>query len=52
MAKAKALKFDLPTYVLARRMEEAGRLKRGQAVMLAATLPNAKPNKTKKGTKK
>jgi hypothetical protein len=38
------------TYFVARRMERAGMLRPGQALMLAAMLPNtAKPKTPKKG---
>lgn len=33
------------TYFVARRMESAGLLRPGQALMLAATLPNTKPRR-------
>ena len=47
----KSVNVDPATYFLARRMENAGMLRRGHALMLAATLPNT--SKTpKKGTKK
>jgi hypothetical protein len=38
------------TYFLAKRMERAGMLRPGQALMLAATLPNI-VKKTKRGKK-
>lgn len=49
------IKPDVATYFVARRMERAGMLRPGQALMLAATLPNAtKPQargKPKRGKK-
>lgn len=36
------------TYFIAKRMEMVGRLRPGQALMLAATLPNKAPKKGKK----
>lgn len=47
----KTVGIDPATYFLALRMEHVGRLRPGQALMLAATLPNTtKP--TKKGKRK
>lgn len=51
----KSVNIDTATYFLARRMESAGRLRPGQALMLAATmlaaaLPGTKPSK--KGKRK
>lgn len=37
------------TYFLATRMERAGMLRPGQALMLAATLPNRTPKAPKRG---
>lgn len=46
-----AAKPDVPTYFVAKRMESVGMLRPGQALMLAATLPNTiKP--PKKGKRK
>jgi hypothetical protein len=39
------------TYFIAKRMEDAGRLRPGTALMLAATLPNKAPS-PKRGKKK
>lgn len=36
------IKPDVATYFIAKRMEAAGMLRPGQALMLAATLPAAK----------
>lgn len=47
----KSVNIDPATYFLATRMENAGMLRPGQALMLAATLPNTtKP--PKKGKRK
>jgi len=40
------------TYFVARRMERAGLLRPGQALMLAATLPRTEKQTPKKGRKK
>jgi hypothetical protein len=45
----KSVNIDTATYFLAKRMEGAGRLRPGQALMLAATLN--KPKATKRGKK-
>lgn len=37
---AKSVSIDVPTYFIAKRMEQRGVLNRGQALMLAATVPN------------
>lgn len=47
----KSVNIDPATYFLARRMESVGMLRPGQALMLAATLPNKQTN-TKKGKRK
>lgn len=39
------------TYFLAKRMESVGMLQPGQALMLAATLPNRTPKAPKRGKK-
>lgn len=39
----KTVAVGTATYFLARRMENAGLLNRGHALMLAATLPNSTP---------
>jgi len=39
------------TYFIAKRMEFAGMLRPGQALMLAATLPNRTPKAPKRGKK-
>lgn len=44
----KSVSIDPATYFLAKRMEAAGTLRPGQALMLAATLPNDKPKRGKK----
>jgi hypothetical protein len=41
----KSVSINPATYFLARRMETAGMLNRGQALMLAATVSNTKPKK-------
>lgn len=47
----KSVDIDTATYFLAKRMESVGMLRPGQALMLAATVPNtAKP--PKKGKRK
>jgi hypothetical protein len=38
----KSVDIDPNTYFIAKRMETAGMLRPGQALMLAATLPNTK----------
>ena len=50
----KTVEIDTATYFLAKRMETAGRLVPGQALMLAATLPNksGKVPAPKKGKRK
>lgn len=49
----KTVNIDTPTFFLARRMENAGLLRRGQALMLAATLPGKQTKATtKKGKRK
>ena len=40
------------TYFIAKRMEAVGMLRPGQALMLAATLPNKPAKTTKKGKRK
>lgn len=47
----KSVNIDPATYFLATRMEKAGMLNWGQALMLAATLA-VKPGKPKKGKRK
>lgn len=37
----KSVKINPATYFIAKRMEHAGMLRPGQALMLAATLPNS-----------
>ena len=44
----KSVSIDTSTYFLARRMESVGMLRPGQALMLAATLPNKPPKKGKR----
>lgn len=46
----KTVAIDPATYFIATRMEKAGMLQRGQALMLAATLPkpDQKPKKGKR----
>jgi hypothetical protein len=44
----KSVNIDPQTYFLARRMESVGMLRPGQALMLAATLPNKQPKKGKR----
>jgi hypothetical protein len=48
------VKPDVATYFLAKRMENAGRLRPGQALILAATLPQnrGKSATAKKGKRK
>lgn len=43
----KTVNIQPATYFLATRMEKAGMLQRGQALMLAATLPNNQAKRTK-----
>ena len=45
----KTVDIDPATYFIAKRMERVGMLRPGQALMLAATLPN---KTTKKGKRK
>lgn len=47
-----SVNIDPTTYFLGVRMERAGMLRSGQALMLAATLPNKQPKTTKKGKRK
>ncbi len=44
----KTVNISPATYFVAKRMEKAGMLRPGQALMLAATLPNKVPKKGKK----
>lgn len=44
----KSVNIDPSTYFLARRMENVGMLRPGQALMLAATLPSKPPKKGKR----
>lgn len=44
----KTVSIDPATYFVARRMESVGMLRPGQALMLAATLPNKQPKKGKR----
>lgn len=44
----KTVNINPATYFLARRMESVGMLRPGQALMLAATLPNKAPKKGKR----
>ena len=44
----KSVEISPDTYFIAKRMESVGRLRPGQALMLAATLPNKAPKKGKK----
>jgi hypothetical protein len=48
----KSVNIDPATYFLAKRMENAGMLQPGQALMLAATLPNTVKSSPKKGKRK
>jgi hypothetical protein len=48
----KSVNISPATYFLAKRMESAGMLQPGQALMLAATLPNRTQPKTPKRGKK
>jgi hypothetical protein len=48
----KSANIDPATYFLATRMEKAGMLNRGQALMLSATLPVKPGPKPKKGKQK
>lgn len=43
----KSVSIDPATYFIAKRMECAGMLRSGQALQLAATLPNKPPKKGK-----
>lgn len=45
----KSVSIDTQTYFIAKRMEDVGMLRPGQALMLAATLPNKQPKAPKKG---
>lgn len=47
--RGKPVNISPDTYFIAKRMEQVGMLQPGQALMLAATLPNKAP---KKGTRK
>lgn len=47
----KTVDISPATYFLAARMERAGMLRPGQALMLAATLPNRTPKAPKRGKK-
>ena len=44
----KTVNISPATYFVAKRMEKAGMLRPGHALMLAATLPNKVPKKGKK----
>ncbi len=44
----KSVNISPATYFLGRRMERAGMLQPGQALVLAATLPNKAPKKGKR----
>jgi hypothetical protein len=44
----KTVDIDPATYFIAKRMETAGMLRPGQALMLAATLPTKLPKKGKR----
>jgi hypothetical protein len=48
-----SVNIDPSTYFIAKRMENAGMLRPGQALMLAATLPTKPPRRgaTKRGKK-
>lgn len=46
-AGGKSATFDPATYFLSKRMEAAGMLRPGQALALAATLPNTKKPQTR-----
>ena len=48
----KSVNISPATYFIAKRMEQAGMLNPGQALMLAATLPNVQAKVTKKGKRK
>lgn len=48
----KSVNIDPATYFLATRMEKSGMLNRGQALMLAATLPMKPAPKPKRGKRK
>lgn len=48
----KSVSIDPVTYFIAKRMENVGMLRPGQALMLAATLPNKPAKTTKKGKRK
>jgi hypothetical protein len=44
----KTVTYGPATYFIAKRMEDRGLLRRGQALMLAATLPDKAPKKGKR----
>ena len=44
----KSVNISPPTYFIATRMESVGMLRPGQALQLAATLPNKAPKKGKR----
>lgn len=44
----KSVNISPATYFIAKRMEDAGMLRPGQALMLAATLPSKTPKKGKR----
>lgn len=46
----KTVGIDTATYFIAKRMEKRGMLRKGQALMLAATVPNA--TKPQRGAQK
>lgn len=48
----KSVSIDTQTYFIATRMERVGRLRPGQALMLAAMLPSPQPKATAKGKRK
>ena len=47
--RGKSVDIDTQTYFIAKRMETAGMLRPGQAMMLAAVLPNKQAKTAKKG---
>jgi hypothetical protein len=47
----KSVNISPATYFIAKRMEDVGMLRPGQALMLAATLPNRTPKTPKRGKK-
>lgn len=47
----KSVSISPATYFIAKRMETASMLQPGQALMLAATLPNRTPKTPKRGKK-